>query len=89
MDGVFEGSWLGLREELGDTDGKDVLGDNDGSDEREGLSDGELDSVEEGRLLRDGGLEGITLGVSEGVIFEDYVGVCCVALKRNVTLLSR
>lgn len=48
MDGVFEGSWLGLREELGDTDGKDVLGDNDGSDEREGLSDGELDSVEEG-----------------------------------------
>ena len=56
---------------------------------RERESDGELDSVEEGRLLRDGGLESITLGVSEGVIFEDYVGVCCVALKRNVTLLSR
>eukprot|EP00956_Cyclotella_meneghiniana_P000170 scaffold242_cov73-Cyclotella_meneghiniana.AAC.1 len=58
MDGVFEGSWLGLREELGDTDGKDVLGDNDGSDEREGLSDG------------------ITLGVSEGLITgkSDIVG---------------
>lgn len=45
MDGEFEGSWLGLRDKLGDIDGKDVLGDNDGSDEREGLSDGELESV--------------------------------------------
>ena len=44
---------------------------------RERESDGELDSVEEGRLLRDGGLESITLGVSEGMIFETML-VCVV-----------
>ena len=68
VEGVFEGSWLGFWDELGFADGNEVLGDIDGAYEMEGLSDGELESIYEGLLLNDGKIEGVTLGVSEGLI---------------------